>query len=298
MSRRSAFTLIELLVVIAIIAILAAILFPVFAQAKEAAKKTQDVSNLKQLGLAAIMYAGDHDDMLPMSHPYGVQVGMFVTPADRWQAAERSMDARRAMYANSMSGYMKNWAIWKGPEQTLEFQRPGDPGPGLPNPTGFSLGYHMNSYLNLFSQTEFTSPADVIMFWPGTGKAHVVGQSFSYPLMFLPGTNWLRGLRNPPYKFQRSGAECTAGYGVFGGGWTNAQPDLYTRSDMRMFNDGMNVVRGDGHARFVRNGSPNSPNAEVNPQTGRLESYWIDQADCNTGCCYSVAHSPYRVTGS
>jgi prepilin-type N-terminal cleavage/methylation domain-containing protein/prepilin-type processing-associated H-X9-DG protein len=59
-----AFTLIELLVVIAIIAILGAILFPVFAQAKEAAKKTQSISNLKQIGLAWTMYSGDCDDML------------------------------------------------------------------------------------------------------------------------------------------------------------------------------------------------------------------------------------------
>src|SRR4051794_23482927 len=59
---KKAFTLIELLVVIAIIAILAAILFPVFAQAKAAAKKTNCVSNLKQLSLANLMYAGDYDD--------------------------------------------------------------------------------------------------------------------------------------------------------------------------------------------------------------------------------------------
>ena len=59
-----AFTLIELLVVIAIIAILAAILFPVFAQAKEAAKKTQSISNLKQIGLAWTLYSGDNDDVL------------------------------------------------------------------------------------------------------------------------------------------------------------------------------------------------------------------------------------------
>ena len=60
--KRRGFTLIELLVVIAIIAILAAILFPVFAQAKEAAKKTSDLSNQKQLSLGHIMYSSDNDD--------------------------------------------------------------------------------------------------------------------------------------------------------------------------------------------------------------------------------------------
>src|SRR5476649_1299112 len=60
-----AFTLIELLVVIAIIAILAAILFPVFAQAKEAAKKTACLSNTKQMSLGLYIYTGDYDDTLP-----------------------------------------------------------------------------------------------------------------------------------------------------------------------------------------------------------------------------------------
>ena len=62
---KKAFTLIELLVVIAIIAILAAILFPVFAQAKGAAKQATNVSNLKQIGLAALLYAADFDDNAP-----------------------------------------------------------------------------------------------------------------------------------------------------------------------------------------------------------------------------------------
>ena len=61
--QKYGFTLIELLVVIAIIAILAAILFPVFSQAKEAAKKTADLSNAKQLVTAVTMYQNDFDDL-------------------------------------------------------------------------------------------------------------------------------------------------------------------------------------------------------------------------------------------
>src|SRR5437870_13594951 len=62
---RAGFTLIELLVVVAIIAILAGILFPVFAQARDAAKRANCISNLKQIALAHQMYVQDHDDTLP-----------------------------------------------------------------------------------------------------------------------------------------------------------------------------------------------------------------------------------------
>jgi prepilin-type N-terminal cleavage/methylation domain-containing protein/prepilin-type processing-associated H-X9-DG protein len=65
-SADSGFTLIELLVVIAIIAILAAILFPVFAQAREKARQTSCLSNLKQMGTALMMYAQDYDELLCM----------------------------------------------------------------------------------------------------------------------------------------------------------------------------------------------------------------------------------------
>nr|WP_309688956.1 prepilin-type N-terminal cleavage/methylation domain-containing protein [Armatimonas sp.] len=77
-SRNRAFTLIELLVVIAIIAILAAILFPVFAQAREKARATACLSNLKQIGLALMMYTQDYDETNP---PYNDGVINFNAPA-------------------------------------------------------------------------------------------------------------------------------------------------------------------------------------------------------------------------
>jgi len=70
MRRRNGFTLIELLVVIAIIAILAAILFPVFARAREKARQSSCVSNLKQMGLAMHMYASDYDERLPWNYAW------------------------------------------------------------------------------------------------------------------------------------------------------------------------------------------------------------------------------------
>ena len=75
--KRKAFTLIELLVVIAIIAILAAILFPVFAQAKLAAKTTQGLSNIKQLGTSMLMYSSDFDDWRTPRSASGNQYGQL-----------------------------------------------------------------------------------------------------------------------------------------------------------------------------------------------------------------------------
>lgn len=77
-----AFTLIELLVVIAIIAILAAILFPVFAQAKQAAKKTADLSNMKNIGLGFMLYLGDNDDTLPFIRDVHVYATDFTGPTE------------------------------------------------------------------------------------------------------------------------------------------------------------------------------------------------------------------------
>jgi prepilin-type N-terminal cleavage/methylation domain-containing protein/prepilin-type processing-associated H-X9-DG protein len=82
MAKRRGFTLIELLVVIAIIAILAAILFPVFSRAREQARKSNCLSNLKQMGSAIMMYSQDWDETLPLGTP-----GCIAPTAKQWWAA-------------------------------------------------------------------------------------------------------------------------------------------------------------------------------------------------------------------
>ncbi len=154
---RRAFTLIELLVVIAIIAILAAILFPVFAQAKEAAKKTQCVSNTKQTALAAIMYAGDFDDVLPRhdnngSCAYGEvgctgpDWGIFTPPYGNLTPLGYDM-GKSIMYWGAIEPYHKNHDISVCPSmgKTKWSQVMASPPPGI---TGVAYNATNERYYN------------------------------------------------------------------------------------------------------------------------------------------------------
>lgn len=98
---KKGFTLIELLVVIAIIAILAAILFPVFARARENARRTSCLSNLKQIGTATMMYAQDYDETYPMYHRDRLPLArepwtQTITPYTSVKTAETATTATRA----------------------------------------------------------------------------------------------------------------------------------------------------------------------------------------------------------
>jgi len=114
------FTLIELLVVIAIIAILAAILFPVFAQAREAARKASCQSNLKQLGSAILMYASDYDQKLPSSgwNDTGGSVvdGLRIpTERDCAGAGDPGMRGATIVWNGQIFPYVKNFGVYKCP---------------------------------------------------------------------------------------------------------------------------------------------------------------------------------------
>jgi prepilin-type N-terminal cleavage/methylation domain-containing protein len=128
--RRPAFTLIELLVVIAIIAILAAILFPVFAQARESARQTTCLNNNKQIGLAVAMYTTDYDNTFPAQ----------LKDAMRIMAA----GGKQITVYDELTPYIKNEMVWIDPS-----------GQGVKKPP--TMGYHFNG--NLITATGLAEAA-------------------------------------------------------------------------------------------------------------------------------------------
>lgn len=166
-SARRAFTLIELLVVIAIIAILAAILFPVFAQAREAARKAACQSNLRQIGLAWMMYAQDYDEHVMPSYDYTGTGGC------EWKIWWGCFDGTRVIPNSSwLYPYTKNEGVKTCPN------RPKGSDPDWPS-TGY--GYNWMYFPDVTSPSvtlaAIQAPTETIIFtdagrllWEGTGQ--------------------------------------------------------------------------------------------------------------------------------
>jgi len=246
---KKAFTLIELLVVIAIIAILAAILFPVFAQAKEAAKKTQSLSNLKQFGTATAIYEGDSDDQFPMAmsrranntwryttvHPTPYNV----VNTGGWDAPD-IMAQTQCQWANSVQPYIKNFGMYEQPgQQKNAFDTSFTPGV-----TPAVVGVAFNGLLHTLSSSEITSPSVAVMYWPGNGTASFNGRSAANPTLACTGTDDCRF--NPTALPQASLGS--------GGGFGSASFWNFGASAW-LYSKGGPIVRTDTSAKFQRMGT-------------------------------------------
>jgi prepilin-type N-terminal cleavage/methylation domain-containing protein/prepilin-type processing-associated H-X9-DG protein len=165
LNSRKAFTLIELLVVIAIIAILAAILFPVFAQAKAAAKKTSSVSNAKQTSLATIMYSADYDDVnvvyLSIS-PQGAAVAYNggATPIQPWSWLVQPYMKNADIFGDPQAPPIQDW----GAGWSSVVQKAHQPVYGY-NYTYLSvpMGASNNILYQPISTTALANPAETVM---------------------------------------------------------------------------------------------------------------------------------------
>lgn len=193
MDMRRAFTLIELLVVIAIIAILAAILFPVFAQAKTAAKKTANLSNLRQIGLAVTMYVGDHDGYPMMSSPSST------TPRTRWP--------------DYVYPYVKNEPIFNSPLAPGEMFTKAWAHNSAAKYGGYGYNYqYFGNTRILFAATEsqIAYPAETAIIGDTNGVRNDLGQLTGGEYTIDPPLSSTRGSGNAT-GFYGSGAACGSG---------------------------------------------------------------------------------------
>jgi prepilin-type N-terminal cleavage/methylation domain-containing protein/prepilin-type processing-associated H-X9-DG protein len=239
-----AFTLIELLVVIAIIAILAAILFPVFAQAKQAAKKTQSLSNIKQLGLASLMYGNDFDDTFCAQGEPG--------PANGW--------GWQMTWIMHTIPYMKNYGILKDPSDSHTGPAWSGPlfsyvangviaGQCSPSWGGWKFKGVINASRNWFEMTprnatSISKPAETIMF-ASRFKMHPnswmynegIQGSFSPWATVLIGADGVDAERSLP--------------GQKDGQWSKPVPD-YNGVIADVYASKSNFAFSDGHAATLR----------------------------------------------
>lgn len=251
MNSRRAFTLIELLVVIAIIAILAAILFPVFAQAKEAAKQTSALSNIKQIGTATNIYVTDYDDNLPSawsSRAGGTQPRWWVqfeyTVPSGWTTTFGIDPNEEAIgFFNAVQPYVKNLPIYEVSGKNAE-----DIGylPAAAGRTGTDVGFTFNGLLHHYSMTGIASPSKTPLLWQARGKYAEKGATRPLPVLNCPA----------------GGGSCRfnpGGYpGAAAGPWGAQYGSVITSPgsgiSMWGFKQGSLYVSTDSSARFVNIG--------------------------------------------
>lgn len=241
-ATRRAFTLIELLVVIAIIAILAAILFPVFAQAKEAAKKTATLNNFKQTATASIMYAGDNDDMFPL--PYVVitggtyQTSLISIPAG-WRPGAFSQEPRLSQdqmhWGNSIQPYAKAYDIYEASGMPKQRETSAAADYNAPVRRWASSSVTFNGLLGAQSNSVIAQPSKLTVFWQGLGKVALEGFASANP-------NVTCTLANVSCTFNAGGPTQPGGnagslwYGLYTSAW--------------IYGKGMHFVAADSSVRF------------------------------------------------
>ncbi len=204
LSERRGFTLIELLVVIAIIAILAAILFPVFAQAKAAAKKTSDLSNVKGTGTGCAIYLGDNDDNYPLSagaYPgFGWLNGYGATTPAGWDptlgAAQTAAD--RCAWANAIQPYLKSWDLLASNAQRVAVSPDAPYDKATVRPQSVELSF--NGLLHSASASSVAAPSGLMAFSQING---------TYALKGFANTNpYLLCANDAPCRYVPTSATC------------------------------------------------------------------------------------------
>jgi len=282
--KNKAFTLIELLVVIAIIAILAAILFPVFAQAKAAAKKTATLSNIKQIGTAAYLYANDYDDNLGDVPVYNSESEPYVL-AVRMAPYIKS----NAMWLNAQSPYQNVGASQHGMVDfplsvggTVDMKAPDDPCVGLgtsvyPHGSGYTYtDASSNYYKDIYPPVDFTLNA---LMWsyagpgPANGGCATGGLTTGY---IHPGPNLVTGLNGPQNGTGQGGVTMTSvakcvlmidgpsDYMNYNASDSVSIGQTFWGANYHgMDNPGDNAVFFDSHAKFFQQGALEPANFNV-----------------------------------
>ncbi len=261
--QRVGFTLIELLVVIAIIAILAAILFPVFAQAREKARQTSCLSDTKQFGNAFMMYVQDYDEHFPLDYGNFPGVGwaagfLLGVPADWRPPTAFRKTVYPVHWANSVQSYIKNYGVYgcpSGAELRLDFAAADYAKPLKP---WANCSYAYNGLLMSYPLAGMPTPSRVPLLWEGLGKIQLAGFSASNPELICDDPN-------APCVFVPPTANgCAPGNGGMG-----AMYDPF--ATMWIHTQGIIFLNSDGSAKWRRVGA--QINADTDGNTDPFTNY-------------------------